>query len=56
MSTKTILYDEAFRLYLNEGWDEVIPFQSSVEPDFLEQLELRGLHVITDEDIPDEID
>ena len=50
---KTITEVEAYKLYLQEDYDQILPFKSKIEPDFVEYLESRGLHVISEDDIID---
>ena len=43
---KTILWDDAFELYLREEFDLVMPFSSPYGEDFISYLGLRGLEVL----------
>lgn len=47
--SKYIRKEEAYDLYLEECYDEIMPFEDHKEPDFIEYLSNRGLIVISDE-------
>lgn len=51
MGIKVITEEEAFKLYLDSGYDEIYPFDSVIEFSFLDYLNRSGYKVLTDEDI-----
>ena len=53
LGAKIITETEAYNLYLQGDYDMIFPFKSEIEPDFVEYLELRGLHVLSNDDIID---
>ena len=51
MSSNIITTADAYEMYLAEGYQNLMPFNSTYEHDFLEYLGNRGIVVIDDEEI-----
>ena len=47
--SKYITKEEAYDLYLKQGYDEIMPFEDYKEPDFIEYISNHGLIVISEE-------
>ena len=45
---KTITYQEAYSLYLKEGFDDIVPFEDTIEDDYVSFLRDRGFIIIED--------
>lgn len=52
MFEKTITKNEAYKLYLDKGYDELVPFRAKGETDFLHWLQSVGLTVVDDSGKP----
>ena len=51
---RTITYEEAFRLYLAGHYDEVMPFDNSLEYTFIQKLANQGLIVVDEQTLTEE--
>lgn len=43
---KYITVEDAYKLYLDDNYFNIMPFESTHEPDFVHLLSLRGLEVV----------
>ena len=51
---KTITYKEAFKIYLDDNWENIMPFDDSHEQTFIQYLEGLGYTILKEKDIQEQ--